>query len=99
MTAARRTMPRPMVEVRTEVTPPWTFRLPGGDLDGVLRRRGTVLERLLHVGEDAVVVRVAQTARDRVLLGAQAASEPAARAGIARMRFALGVDDDLRPFY
>jgi 3-methyladenine DNA glycosylase/8-oxoguanine DNA glycosylase len=99
MTAARRTMPRPMVEVRTEVTPPWTFRLPGGDLDGVLRRRGTVLERLLHVGEDAVVVRVAQTARDRVLFGAQAANEPAARAGIARMRFALGVDDDLRPFY
>ncbi|HEU4977559.1 MAG TPA: hypothetical protein VFT42_01555 [Solirubrobacteraceae bacterium] len=88
-----------MVEVREEVVPRWVFRLPGGGPDGVLRRRGGVLERLLHAGGEPVVVRVAQTARDRVLLGAQAAHEPAARHGIARMRFALGLDDDLRPFH
>jgi DNA-3-methyladenine glycosylase II len=34
-----------------------------------------------------------------VLFAARSESEPAARAGIARMRFSTGVDDDLRPFY
>ena len=43
-----------------------------------------------------MIVRVAQTAPDRVLFGARAPSRAAARHGIARMRFALGVDDDLR---
>jgi 3-methyladenine DNA glycosylase/8-oxoguanine DNA glycosylase len=46
-----------------------------------------------------VRVRVAQTARDRVLFGARSRSEAAARHGIERMRFALGIDDDLREFY
>jgi len=63
-----------------------------------MRRRGTVLERLLHLDEEPVLVRVAQTASDRVLLGARAASRDAAAHGIARMRFALGLDEDLRPF-
>jgi 3-methyladenine DNA glycosylase/8-oxoguanine DNA glycosylase len=34
-----------------------------------------------------------------VLIGARAARRDLAEEGIARMRFALGVDDDLRPFY
>ncbi len=34
-----------------------------------------------------------------MLFAARAETEAAARAGIARMRFATGVDDDLRPFY
>jgi 3-methyladenine DNA glycosylase/8-oxoguanine DNA glycosylase len=67
-------------------------------MDGTLRHRGGVLERLLHHGETPVVVRVAQTAEDRVLFGACAATREAAAHGIERMRFALGVDDDLRPF-
>jgi 3-methyladenine DNA glycosylase/8-oxoguanine DNA glycosylase len=55
-----------------------------------------VIERLLHDREgEPVVVRVAQTAKDTVLLGARATSKEAAEHGIARMRFALGVDDDL----
>jgi len=65
----------------------------------VARRRNGVLERLLHVDGEPVVVRVAQTARDRVLFGAWAPSREHAESGIARMRFALGVDDDLRPFH
>lgn len=87
-------------ELRVEVTPKWPFRLSGANgMDGVLRVRGGVLHRLLHREDEPVVVRVAQTARDRVLFGAAAAT-PAARAwGIERMRFALGVDDDLRPFH
>jgi len=87
------------VEIREEVGPAGPFRLPlRAGADGVLRRRGGVLERLLHHGDEPVVVRVAQTAHDRVLFGARAASRPAAAHGIARMRFALGVDEDMRPF-
>jgi 3-methyladenine DNA glycosylase/8-oxoguanine DNA glycosylase len=67
-------------------------------VDGVLRRRGGVLERLLHHGDEPVVVRVAQTANDRVLFGARAATRPAAAHGVARMRFALGIDEDMGPF-
>ena len=67
-------------------------------MDGVLRSKGGVLERLLHHGEQPVVVRVAQPSLDRVLLEACAPTGEAAEHGIARMRFALGVDDDLRAF-
>ncbi len=85
---------------RVEVTPAWFFRLPlRNGSDGVLRRRGDVLERLLHVGEHAVLVRVAQPARERVVLGAWAADRVAAREALTRMRFALSVDDDLAPFH
>jgi 3-methyladenine DNA glycosylase/8-oxoguanine DNA glycosylase len=89
-----------MVEVRTEVEPAWVFRMPvGGTADGVSRRRGGVRERLLHVDGSPAVVRIAQTAPDRVLFGAQAADEATARRAIERMRFALGIDDDLRAFH
>jgi 3-methyladenine DNA glycosylase/8-oxoguanine DNA glycosylase len=88
-----------MVEVKREVRPPWPFRLPGGGSDGVLRRRGHAIERLLHVEDARAVVRVAQPARERVIFVAGADSPDVAEEAIARMRFALGVDDDLRPFY
>jgi DNA-3-methyladenine glycosylase II len=89
-----------MVEVRVEVIAPWPFRLPAHDgRDGVLRRRGGVLERLLHLDGRPVVVRVAQTGERCVLFGAWAQDHADAEAAIARMRFALGVDDDLRPFW
>ena len=68
-------------------------------LDGLTRSRHGVLHRLLHAGADPVAVRVAQVASDRVLFGAQAADRAAAAWGIERMRAALGVDHDLRPFY
>jgi len=67
-------------------------------MDGMLRRHGGVLERLLHHEGQPVLVRVAQPAQDKVLLGARAATRAGAEYGIARMRFALGVDEDLRPF-
>lgn len=82
-----------------EVAPAGPFRLPARNgMDGLLRRRGGVLERLLHDGELPVLVRVA-AAGDRVLFGARAATRVAARHGIERMRFALGVDEDLRAFH
>jgi 3-methyladenine DNA glycosylase/8-oxoguanine DNA glycosylase len=87
------------VELRVEVTPCGPFRLPRRNgMDRMTRRRGGVLERLLHRHGQPVLVRVAQTAGDRVLFGARAPSREAALHGIARMRFALGVDDDPRPF-
>ncbi|HXP37121.1 MAG TPA: hypothetical protein VN817_05090, partial [Solirubrobacteraceae bacterium] len=87
------------VERRLEVTPAGAFRLPRGGMDGTLRRRGGVLERLLHRDGEPVLVRVAQTAHDRVLFGARACSGAAAAYGIERMRFALGVDEDLSAFH
>jgi 3-methyladenine DNA glycosylase/8-oxoguanine DNA glycosylase len=88
------------VELRVEVTPASPFRLSlAGGMDGVLRRRGKILERLLHHEGVPVRVRVAQTAPDAVLFGACSESASAARHGIERMRFALGVDDDLSDFY
>jgi 3-methyladenine DNA glycosylase/8-oxoguanine DNA glycosylase len=81
-----------------QITPAGPFRLPGPGADGVLRRRGRVLERLLHHEQEPVFVWVAQNAPERVLLGARARTRAAALYGITRMRFALGVDEDLRAF-
>jgi DNA-3-methyladenine glycosylase II len=87
------------VEVRMEVVPPWPFRLGGGSADGLIRRRGAALQRLLRIAGEPVLVGVVQPAPDRVLFAARGHHEPAAHAAIARMRFATGVDEDLRPFY
>jgi DNA-3-methyladenine glycosylase II len=86
-------------ELRVEVRPPWAFRLRGGSADGLTRRRGASLQRLLHRDGKPVHVAVIQPAPDRVIFGARADSEPDAMWGIRRLRFATGVDDDLRPFY
>jgi 3-methyladenine DNA glycosylase/8-oxoguanine DNA glycosylase len=68
-------------------------------MDGLLRRRGAALQRLMRIDGEPVLAGIVQPAADRVLFAARSESEAAARAGIARMRFATSVDDDLRPFY
>jgi DNA-3-methyladenine glycosylase II len=88
-----------LIEARATVRPPWPFRLGGGSADGVMRRRGASLQRLLHHHGEPVLVAAAQGAPDRVVLGARAASPAAAGWGIERLRFALCVDDDLRAFH
>jgi 3-methyladenine DNA glycosylase/8-oxoguanine DNA glycosylase len=89
-----------VIDVRAEVVPAWPFRLArGGTRDGLLRCRDGVLARLVHVDGEPAVVTVRQPARDRVQLAARAPSRRGAARALARMRFALGVDDDLRPFY
>jgi 3-methyladenine DNA glycosylase/8-oxoguanine DNA glycosylase len=89
-----------MVEIDHEVRPKWPLRLPRwGGPDGLARVRDRALRRLLHAGDEAVIVTVRQPARDRLAFAARAPSRAAAEHGIERMRFALGVDDDLRPFY
>jgi 3-methyladenine DNA glycosylase/8-oxoguanine DNA glycosylase len=86
-------------EVRIELEPRWPLRLPGAGADGVMRSRGGVLERLLHVDGEPVVVRAAQPAPERVVIGAWGSAEAACEHALGRMRFALGVDDDLRDFH
>jgi DNA-3-methyladenine glycosylase II len=71
--------------------------MPGVGRDGLMRRRGDALVRLLHHGEDAVVVK-AEPAPASVRLTARAASRRVAEYGIERMRFTLGVDLDLEAF-
>ena len=81
--------------VREVVEPRWpAFRLGPPSLDGLTRRRGNGLVRLLHVDGAPVVVAVSGT-----VFAARAATEAAAREGIARMRFATGIDDDLADFH
>jgi 3-methyladenine DNA glycosylase/8-oxoguanine DNA glycosylase len=46
-----------------------------------------------------VLVRVAQPCRARVVFAARADSREAAEWGIERMRLALGIDQDIKPFY
>lgn len=80
--------------------PRWIFRLSRrSSLDGLTVVRGGVVRRLLHAADEPVLVRVAQPSADRVVFGARARDRAAAEWGIERMRLALGVDQDLRPFY
>jgi DNA-3-methyladenine glycosylase II len=88
------------VEVRLEVRPPSPFRMPRRlGLDRLARRRGDVLQRLIHRDGEPVEIRAVQLSADRVLFGGRARTEELADWGIARMRRWLGVDLDLRAFH
>lgn len=87
------------VEVRAEIRPAWPVRLPGGGMDGLALRRGDVWLRLVHVGPSAVELRAAQPEPGRLVLGARARRRADAEHGLERLRFALGVDDDLADFH
>ncbi len=87
------------VEVRREVVPRWPVRVPmTNGMDGIAKRRGGVVERLAHVDDEPVVTRYAQRGQT-VFLGAWAQRCDAAQEAIGRTAFALGLDDDLRPFH
>ena len=87
------------VHIRVELEPRWPLRLPPPGADGVMRVHGGVLERLLHVEEGPVLVRAAQGTSRSVLIGAWARTRGACEVALERMRFALGLDDDLAPFH
>src|SRR3954452_1565143 len=99
------------VEVRVEVRPPWPYRLAGGSRDGLFRRPGAGVQRvlhigggagvqrLLHMGEEPVHVGAVQPRADLVVVGARARTSGAAVEGVRRLRFALGVDDDHREYH
>jgi len=97
--------PGGVTPLEVEVRPAWTYRLRsrlGGD--GVARRRGSVVTRLLATADGRVVVHAWQPEPWRVVFRAAAADSerPAPRESVElaveRMRFALGVDDDLTEF-
>jgi DNA-3-methyladenine glycosylase II len=82
-----------------EVTPPWPFRLgrAGGPKK---RRRAEVVTRLLQIEAQPVVVHAWQRGSgDVVLRAAGAVTADRLRAAIERMRFTIGVDDDLSAFF
>lgn len=68
-------------------------------MDGIASMRGGVWERLVHVEDAPVVVRAAQPATDRVVIGARGEAADVCEEAIARVRVAFGVDETLRPFY
>jgi 3-methyladenine DNA glycosylase/8-oxoguanine DNA glycosylase len=88
-------------------------RLVGGDR--VFRLRGPWLERLLVLDDQPMIVRVREGGRGDFVFAAEPvdpallegpgcsdlheAGREALEAGVARMRFSLGVDDDLGDFY
>ncbi|MGI8945099.1 MAG: DNA-3-methyladenine glycosylase family protein [Thermoleophilaceae bacterium] len=80
-----------------EAVPVGPYRMPGCGRDGVMRRRGAALERLLHVDGEPAVVR-AWPAAGGVRIRAEASTRAAAAAALERMRFCLGVDHDLTAF-
>jgi 3-methyladenine DNA glycosylase/8-oxoguanine DNA glycosylase len=64
----------------------------------VLLSSGDGLVRLLHVGDEEVIVRAWPT-KGAVRVLSRAPSREAAAEGVERMRFALGVDHDLSEFH
>jgi 3-methyladenine DNA glycosylase/8-oxoguanine DNA glycosylase len=90
--------------LEVEVRPPWPHRLPRRTSeDGVTRVRNGIVTRLLHVDGSAVTVHAWRRRDGTVRLRSTPAADPvdpeALETAIERMRFALGVDDDLREFY
>jgi DNA-3-methyladenine glycosylase II len=73
------------------------FRMPGCGRDRVMRRRDTVLERLIHLDDEPAIVRAWPVA-GAVRIHAEATTTETARGAVGRMRFCLGVDHDLTPF-
>ena len=81
-----------------DVRPPGLYRFPSAGRDGTMRRRPDgALERLLYVGDEPVQARV-WALSSAVRLRLEAPSRAAVERGAERMRFALGIDHDLRPF-
>jgi len=90
--------------LEVEVRPAWPHRLPlRGSPDGIVRVRRGVLARLLHVDGAPIVVNAWQLWDGMVVLRATSSARSTPRetleVAIERVRFALGVDDDLSDFY
>jgi DNA-3-methyladenine glycosylase II len=87
-----------LAAIEVDVRPPGPYRLPPAGRDGIMRRRAGALVRVLHHrGEPATAAAwpVSSAVRVRV----EAPTREAATWGVDRMRFALGLDHDVRPFH
>ena len=88
-----------MEVVDVTVRPPWPSEPPrSAGPGGLVRIEGAVARRALRIGDELALAEAAWRADD-VLLRAHAETESAARAALERMRFVLGLDDDLEPFH
>ncbi len=82
-----------------DFTPIGHYRMPGAGRDGVLRRRGRAIVRAIHHGDDCAVVAAWPCGGGRVRIRATGPSSLAASFALDRMRYALNLDHDLRPFH
>lgn len=90
---------RGLAHRREVAQPPAPYRLQRAAPDGVMRRRGGLLERIVIEDGQIVLLRAAQPVRDgEVVMGAWAPEELLAEQALARWRRTLGVDVDHRPF-
>jgi DNA-3-methyladenine glycosylase II len=87
-----------MVTVRADVRPVWPWRLRVPSLDGLFRRRGDAMQRVLRIDGEPVHCGVID-AGGRAVFAARAESRAAAEEGLRRMRVATGVDEDHREFH
>ncbi len=81
-----------------DLRPRGPYRLPPAGRDGIVRRRGGALARLLHWKGDPVIVH-AWPRTGAVRVRSVGSSREAAQHGLDRMRFALCLDHDLAPFH
>jgi 3-methyladenine DNA glycosylase/8-oxoguanine DNA glycosylase len=87
------------VIVDVTVTPPWPSEPPrSAGPGGLLKIEGNVARRAMRIGGELTLAEAAWRGDD-VLLRAHAETEPAAHEALARLRFVLGLDDDLEPFH
>src|SRR4051794_14219490 len=73
--------------------------MPGAGRDGVLRRRGRAIVRAIHHVDQCAVVAAWPCGGGRVRIRATGPSSDAASFAVDRMRYALNLDHDLRPFH
>jgi 3-methyladenine DNA glycosylase/8-oxoguanine DNA glycosylase len=84
--------------VERDVRPIGQWRMPPAGRDGIVRRRGAGLARVIHHGDEQAIVRAWPLA-SAVRIRAESESALAAAYAVDRMRFALNLDHDLRPFH
>ncbi|MBJ7470419.1 MAG: DNA-3-methyladenine glycosylase 2 family protein [Solirubrobacteraceae bacterium] len=88
-----------LVHVRESVHPAWPYRLPWAPPDGVMRRRGGVIERIVHEDGQLVLLRAARPdPAGPVVMGSWAETEAVAARALVQWRRSLAVDVDHRPF-
>src|SRR3954463_14417319 len=87
-----------MATLQRDFPPIGHYRMPGAGRDGVMRRRGRAIVRMLHHEDECVTV-AAWPCSGGVRVRATAPSAAAAAFGVDRIRYALNLDHDLRPFH
>ena len=87
--------------LEVEVKPPWPYRLPlRGAANATTRVRDGVVTRLLCLGSEPVVAHAWQLRSGEVRFRvAGQASDAELEVALGRMRFMLGVDEDLSEFF